>query len=101
MTSDKRLSLAEFRDELTWPQLQLVVYKIILGLWFFLDLKVKRSAILIFKVIFICQKLTEFPSDFFSTEEIEKGHIFITLILNVIFHLNVCPIFDLQKQKDL
>ena len=27
MTSDKRLSLAEFRDKQVWPQLQLSVYK--------------------------------------------------------------------------
>ena len=27
MTSDKRLSLAEFKDEQAWPQLQLGVYQ--------------------------------------------------------------------------
>ena len=44
---DKRLILAEFRDEEAWPQrpqLQLGVYKKILGLWFFLVSKVKNWA---------------------------------------------------------
>ena len=43
---DKRLILAEFRDEEAWPQrpqLQLGVYKKILGLWLFLVLKVKAK----------------------------------------------------------
>ena len=59
VTPLEQLSLAEFRDEKTWPQLQLGVYKKILGLWFFLVLKVKSRAILIFKVLFLFQKSTE------------------------------------------
>ena len=40
-------------------QLQLGVYDKILDLWFFFILKVKQSAILIFEVIFLCQKSAE------------------------------------------
>ena len=56
-------------------QLQLGVYDKILGLWFFLIFKVKQSMILIFEVIFLCQKSAEsliffslktFISDMFS-----------------------------------
>ena len=51
VTSSLELSLAEVRDESTWPQLQFGVYKKILDLSFFLVLKFESSAILIFKVI--------------------------------------------------
>ena len=44
---------------------------------------------------------------FFSIEEYKKRelnfyhyHIFLTLILDVLYFLKVCPIFDLQNQKD-
>ena len=55
MTSDKRLSLAKFSDEKALS----CEYNKILGVWFFLVLKVKYSTILIFKVIFLSQKSAE------------------------------------------
>ena len=82
------------------------MYKKILGLWFFLVLKVKSRAILIFKVIFLCQKSTESFWNF-SLKNIKKGvqllllTYFHTLILNVLYFLKVSPIFHLQNQKDL
>jgi len=60
VTPFEQLSLAEFWDEEAGPQLQIGEYEKILGLWFFLVLKVKSSEILIFKVIFLFQKSTEF-----------------------------------------
>jgi hypothetical protein len=78
VTASLELSLAEFRDEEAWPQLQLIVYKKIIGLWFFLVLNVKSTSILIFKIFFLCQKLTETISIFFSLKNIKKGdHLFI------------------------
>ena len=43
VTSDNKVSLAEFIDEQDWLQLQLVVHNKILGFWIFLDLKVKTG----------------------------------------------------------
>ena len=48
VTSLEQLSIAEFSGEYTRPK--------VLGIWFDLVLKVKYSKILIFKVIFLCQK---------------------------------------------
>ena len=48
------------------------VHKNIFGLSVVLELKVGNSTILIFKVIFLCQKLAE-SFGFFIIEEYEKG----------------------------
>ena len=44
VTSLEQLSLAELRNEKAWPQLQLGVYKKIVGLAFFLVFKIKNWA---------------------------------------------------------
>ena len=75
ITSDIRLSLAEFKDEQAWPQLQIDVYEKILGLWFY-NLQVKSSAILIFKSHFSMSKINGILLIFFSLKNIKKGDIF-------------------------
>ena len=83
-----------------------LVCKKILGLWFLLVLKVKSSAVLIFKVIFLCQKLTESFWFFFSLKNIKKWaqlslwHIVMFLILNVLYYFKKWPIFDLKNRKE-
>ena len=59
MTSLEQLSLAEFSGEQTRPKVYENVHKKVLGIWFDLVLSVKYSKILIFKVIFLCQKSAE------------------------------------------
>ena len=59
VTSLEQLSLAEFSGELTRTKVYENGHKKVLGIWFDLVLKVKYSTILIFKVIFLCQKAAE------------------------------------------
>ena len=67
------------------PLEQLGVYKKILGFCFFLVLKVKGRAILIFKVIFLCQKLTESFWFFFIEEYIKGSPTFIIYIFSLLW----------------
>jgi hypothetical protein len=55
-TSIEQLSLAEFSGELVRPRFYENGSKDVLRIWFDLVLKVKFNTILIFKVIFLCQK---------------------------------------------
>ena len=59
VTSLEQLSLAEFSGEETRTKVYENGLKKVLGNWFDLVLKVKYSEILVFKVIFLCQKLAE------------------------------------------
>ena len=107
LTSLFQLRLAEF----TMKKVQLSVYNKILGLCFFLIFKVKQSAILIFKVIFLCQKSAESLQIFFI-EEFKKGrptfiyeifHNFdfqCTFFSKMTVPLKWCPIFDLKIEKN-
>ena len=92
MNSNKKLSLA-------WPHLQLVGDEKDVGFWV---LKVKSSAILILKAIFLCLKLNWI---ILSMQKYKKltfyyWHIFIIMILYVLYFSNVFPVFELQNQKD-
>ena len=59
MTSLEQLSLDEFSGEQTRPKVYENGHKKVLGIWLDLVLKVKYSEILIFKAIFLCQKLAK------------------------------------------
>jgi len=56
VTSLEQLSLAEFGGELVGPRVYEDDQKSVLGIWMDLEWKVKYSTILIFKIIFLCQK---------------------------------------------
>ena len=56
VTSLEQLSLAEFSGELARPNVYENSNKNVLGIWIDLKWKVKYSTILVFKVIFLCQK---------------------------------------------
>ena len=56
VTSLEQLSVAEFSGGYVRPKVYEKGLKNVLGIWFDLVLKVKYSTILIFKVIFLCQK---------------------------------------------
>ena len=59
MTLLEQLSVAEFSGAQPRPKVYEKGHKKVLGIWFDLELKVKYSTILIFKVIFLCQKSAE------------------------------------------
>ena len=73
MTSIEKLSLAEFRGEEVRPKGYENGTKNVLGIWLDLVLKVKYSTILIFKVIFLCQKSAESLRIFFSLKNTKMG----------------------------
>ena len=58
VTSLEQLSVAEFSGEQVRPMFYEKGHKKVLGIWFYLLLRVKYSTIRIFKVIFLCQKTT-------------------------------------------
>ena len=59
VTSLEQLSLAEFSGEYARSKVYENDHKNVLGIWLDLVSNVKYSTILIFKVIFLCQKLAE------------------------------------------
>jgi hypothetical protein len=59
VTSLEQLSLAEFSGEYARSKVYENDHKNVLGIWLDLVWNVKYSTILIFKVIFLCQKLAE------------------------------------------
>ena len=72
MTSLEQLSLAEFSGEYARSKVYENDHKNVVGIWLDLVSNVKYSTILIFKVIFLCQKLANL-SDFFSMKKINMG----------------------------
>ena len=73
MTSLEQLSLAEFSGEYARSKVYENDHKNVLGIWLDLVSNVKYSTILIFKVIFLCQKLAESFWIFFSLKNIKMG----------------------------
>jgi hypothetical protein len=80
VTSLEQLNIAEFSDEQARAKFYENVHKNVLGIWFDLVLKVKYSTILIFKVIFLCQKSAE-SLRFFFIEEYKNGRL--TFIIEI------------------
>ena len=83
VTSHEQLTVAEFSGEQTRPNVNENGLKKVLSIWFDLVLKVKYSTILIFKVIFLCQKSAESSRFFFSLNNSKKGD---QLFLMTYFH---------------
>ena len=59
VTSIEQLSLAEFSGELVRPKFYENDHRIVIGIWIDLEWKVNYSTILVFKVVFLCQKSAE------------------------------------------
>ena len=97
--SSLELSLAEFKDEQTWPQLQLVVYKIILGLRFFWVLKVKNWTHFyeIFKVLKVGQKKVGLPFLYSSTE---KDQMVFVNYRKITFKIRIAALFIFKTKKN-
>ena len=72
MTSLEQLSVAEFGGEYARPKVYENGLKNVLAIWLDLVLKVKYSKIMIFKAIFLCQKLAESLRFFFFSLENTK-----------------------------
>ena len=76
----EQLSVAEFSGEKTRLKVYEYGHKKVLGIWLDLVLKVKYSKILIFKVIFLCQKSAEFLQFFFHQRTQNEE---LTFIINI------------------
>ena len=79
VTSLEHLSVAEFSGELTRANVYENSHKKTLGIWFDFVLKVKYSTILIFKVIFLCQKSAESLRKNFSLKNTKMGDSLLLL----------------------
>ena len=78
VTSLEQLSLAEFSGELVRPKVYKNNHKSVLGIWMDLEWKVEYSTILVFKVIFLCQKSARFFISFFIEEYKNRRTTFMT-----------------------
>ena len=78
-TSLEELSLAEFSGELVRQRFYENDYKDVLRIWFDLVWKVKYNTILIFKVIFLCQKSARSLWILYSLENTKMGEQFLLL----------------------
>ena len=104
MTSLEQLSLAEFTDKWARQKVYENSHKKFLGICLDLVWNVKCSTILIFKVIFLWQKMAESFWFFFHwriwkcESKFYFLHILKTLIFHVLNFLKMCPNFDFDTK---